>query len=257
MTDNKKTVLITGASSGFGAIFANRFAAKGYNLVLAARRIEKLEELKKEITAKHDVKIDCHKIDLTDSDDVSKIETILESRDDIEMLINNAGFGIMGRYTSTPSKKLQNEIKLNVIALARLLRSALFSFEKRGKGSIINLASIAAFSPLPYFADYAATKAFVRSLSLSLAYEGKEKGVYVQTLCPGPASTAFFPTAGATKSSMFNKFMMKPEAVVDTSIKALEKKKILCVPGFTNKVGSFIMRIAPLSVVGFFMKKFG
>ncbi len=257
MPENKKTVLITGASSGFGAIFANRFAEKGYNLILAARRIDALEKLKQEITAKYEIKIDCYKIDLTDSEDLSKATTLLESRDDIEIFINNAGLGILGRYTEISAHKLENEVKLNVLALSTLLRSALSVFEKKGKGAIINLSSIASFSPLPYFADYAATKAFVRALSLALAHEGKEKGVYIQTLCPGPASTAFFPTAGAKKSSMFNKFMMKPEDVVDCSIKSWEKGKILCVPGFMNKIGSLLMRTAPLSVIGYFMKRFG
>jgi uncharacterized protein len=241
----KKVALITGASAGLGVEFARQLSARGHRLVLAARRKDRLEELAEELGNARAVAID-----LSKSNAAAKLMADVEGAgEQVDLLVNNAGFGLIGRFADSDPKRLQRMIDLNVGTLTDLCRAVAPGMIKRKSGGIINVASTAAFQPGPNMAVYFATKAFVLSLSEALHEELKPHGVYVSCLCPGPTRTEFGNVAGFGGNGLFDKVAMESPDVVRIGLEGLDKNKAVVVAGLVNKIGATSTRFAPRSVV--------
>lgn len=223
------TALITGASSGLGEEFARQLARKGYNLVLVARREDLLQRLAQELSQAHGTVAEVIRADLSQPDGVALAEKRLVSGD-IDLLVNNAGFGTHGEFARLPLERELEEIDLNVRALVSLSHAAAGSMLRRGRGRIINVASIAAFQPVPFTATYAATKAFVLYFSEGLNEEVRRKGVSVTAVCPGPVKTGFQETAGIDGSKLPIGWV-DAKTVVSSALRASEKGRAVCTPG--------------------------
>lgn len=231
--------LITGASSGLGKDFAYKLSNMGYDLVLVARSKEKLEKIKKDI--KTDVKIEC--MDLSIKDNAYKLYDKYEGK--IDLLINNAGFGVCGYFDETDIDNELNMIDVNVINVHILTKLFLKDFIKKDSGHILNVASSAAFEPGPLMATYYATKSYVYNLSMAIYEElrRKKSNVSISILCPGPVNTNFNQRARVK----FNVKSLSSEYVVDYTIKHLNK--LIIIPGIMMKVGVFLNRLAPRKLV--------
>ena len=241
----KKVALITGASAGLGAEFARQLSKRGYALVLAARRKERLDELARELGNARGIGID-----LSRKDAASKLLAEMSSNGEIvELLINNAGFGLIGRFAELDATRERQMIDLNVGTLSDLCRSVAPQMIERKSGGIINVASTAAFQPGPKMAVYFATKAFVLSLTEALHEELKPHGIKVSCLCPGPTRTEFGQVAGFGGNGMFDKVAMNSSEVVAVALDGLDKNKAVVIPGLVNKIGAVSGRFAPRSVV--------
>jgi short-subunit dehydrogenase len=241
----RKVALITGASAGLGAEFARQLSKRGYALVLAARRKDRLEALASELGNARAVAID-----LSKKDAATKLLADIESNGEtVELLVNNAGFGLIGRFAELDAKRERQMIDLNVGTLTDLCRAVAPAMIKRKSGAIINVASTAAFQPGPKMAVYFATKAFVLSLSEALHEELKPHGIKVSCLCPGPTRTEFGEVAGFGGNGMFDKVAMESPDVVTTALDGLEHNKAVVVPGLVNKIGAVSGRFAPRGVV--------
>jgi short-subunit dehydrogenase len=240
-----KVALVTGASAGLGVEFARQLSKRGHRLVLAARRKDRLEELAKELGNARAVAID-----LSKSNSVGKlIADIEENGETIDLLVNNAGFGLIGRFAELDAKRERQMIDLNVGALTELCRAAAPTMIRRKSGGILNVASTAAFQPGPKMAVYFATKAFVLSLSEALHEELKPHGIKVSCLCPGPTRTEFGDVAGFGGNRLFDHVAMSAEQVVATGLKGLDANRAVVVAGWLNKVGAASTRLAPRPVV--------
>ena len=241
----KKVALITGASAGLGVEFARQLSKRGYALVLAARRKERLEELAKELGNARAVAID-----LSKKDSAAKlIGDVHANGEVVDLLVNNAGFGLIGRFAELDAKRLRQMVDVNVGALMDLCRAASPGMIERRSGAIINLASTAAFQPGPKMAVYFATKAFVLSFTEALHEELKPHGIKVSCLCPGPTHTEFGEVAGFGGNSMFDHVAMGPAEVVEAGLAGLDRNQAVVVPGWMNKVTAASTRFAPRSVV--------
>jgi len=241
--------LITGASSGIGAEFARQLAAEKMDLVLVARRADRLAELGGAIEKSAGVR--CHVI----AKDLSRGEAPAEVFQEterlglaVDWLVNNAGFGTNGEFASLPLAREIEEIQLNVIALVALSRLYLPGMLGRGRGQIVNLGSVGSFVPTPYMATYSATKAFILSFSEALATELSRKGVRVLALCPGATKTEFQEVAGVSESVPEFTYMTSA-AVVRQAITAAKAGKRTLVPGWMNKVMIGSTRFTPRSVL--------
>ena len=240
-----KVALITGASAGLGVEFARQLSKRGHALVLVARRKERLEKLAKELGNARAVAID-----LSKASAAQKLIADLEANgEQVDLLVNNAGFGLIGRFAELDAKRSRQMIDLNVGVLADLCRAVAPGMIERKSGGIINVASTAAFQPGPKMAVYFATKAFVLSLTEALHEELKPDGVKVSCLCPGPTRTEFGEVAGFGGNGMFEHVAMGPVEVVEAGLKGLDKNHAVVVPGWMNKVTAASNRFAPRSVV--------
>ncbi len=255
-----KQALVTGASSGIGEAFARRLARDGHHLVVVARGKTRLESLARELRHQHHVEVHVEAADLTRADDLQRLAERVAAADDLDLLVNNAGFGTIGRFDTLDSDTEEEEIRLNVVALVRLTRAALPAMLARGHGAIINVSSMAAFQPGPYMATYGATKAFVNSFTEAVYEELRGTGVKVQALCPGFTRTGFQERAHADASALPSFAWMTPEPVVDASLAALQRNQLICVPGLGNQVvtrlAGAVPRAAVRRVVGIFGKRF-
>lgn len=236
--------LITGASSGLGAEFARQLAARGMHLVLTARRQELMEELALELHTKHGTRCEIIVADLSDPTQPAQILQQIEAKGiTIELLINNAGFGIVGEVTQSDVGRILELIRLNVSALTELTYRLLPGMIERGHGAILNMSSLSAFQPVAYMGVYAASKAFVLHLSESLHCELKDRGITVTALCPGVTRTNFFDVAGAP-GWLQKHSSLSVETVVRVGLKALSKRKQYVVPGWRNYLLTLLVRIA-------------
>ncbi|NER80283.1 MAG: SDR family oxidoreductase [Leptolyngbya sp. SIO1D8] len=220
------TALITGASSGIGAVFAEKLASRKYDLVLVARSQNKLQALADQLSQAHGIQVTVIPQDLTAPDAAKTIFDQLENQSvEVDLLVNNAGFGTYGEFAEGELDNYLNMIQLNVLALVDLAHRCLQGMRSRRSGSILNIGSTASFQPLPYFAVYAATKAFVLSFSEALWHECKPYGVKVLAVCPGPTETEFFEVAAFPPSmaAQVGNNYTSPDAVVEDALKALEK----------------------------------
>ena len=241
----KKVALVTGASAGLGVEFARRLSERGHRLVLVARRKERLDELAKELGNARAVAAD-----LSKKDAAAKLMADIEANGEtVDVLINNAGFGLIGRFAELDARREREMIDLNAGALADLCRAVVPAMIGRKSGAILNVASTAAFQPGPKMAVYFATKAFVLSLSEALHEELKPHGIKVTCLCPGPTRTEFGEVAGFGGNSLFERVAMTAPKVVDAGLKALDSNRAVVVTGVVNKVGAASTRFAPRSVV--------
>jgi len=243
------TTLITGASSGIGEAFARRLAADGHDLFLVARSGDKLRELCEELSAAHEVKADYLALDLTEPDaDEQCFKATHRLRIDVEMLINNAGFGSMGDFAKLDIERELQMIRLNIGALVGLTHRYLGPMRRRGRGTIINISSGAGFQPIPFMATYAATKAFVTSFSEAIAEESRPFGIEVIAVCPGSTETPFFATGNVGRE--FNaKGMETPEQVVETALNAIGSGKAKVVSGWKNRLVAGATALVPNSLI--------
>jgi uncharacterized protein len=241
----KKIALITGASAGLGVEFARQLSERGHRLVLVARRKERLEELAKELGNARAVALD-----LSKANAAAKLMADIEAAGEaVDLLVNNAGFGLIGRFAELDAKRLRQMIDLNVGTLTDLCRAVAPQMIKRKSGAILNVASTAAFQPGPKMAVYFATKAFVLSLTEALHEELKPHGVHVSCLCPGPTRTEFGDVAGFGGNGMFDRLAMESPQVVKAGLEGLDKNRAVIVTGVVNKIGAASTRFAPRSVV--------
>jgi len=241
----KEVALITGASAGLGVEFARQLSKRGHRLVLVARRKERLEELARELGNARAVAID-----LSKKDAAAKLLADLESNGEtVDLLVNNAGFGLIGRFAELDAKRERQMIDLNVGALTELCRAVAPGMIARKSGGIINVASTAAFQAGPKMAVYFATKAFVLSLTEALHEELKPHGIKVSCLCPGPTRTEFGEVAGFGGNGMFDRVAMESPEVVTAGLEGLDSNKAVVIPGLVNKIGAAATRFAPRATV--------
>jgi hypothetical protein len=233
--------LITGASAGLGADFGRQCSARGERLVLVARRRDRLEALAAELGNARAVVLD-----LGGPGAAAKLIANLAAHDEhAGTLINNAGFGLWGRFAALDSSRQRAMLDLNCGALIELSHAVLPAMIERGDGAILNVASTAAFQPGPGMAVYFATKAFVLSFSEALHEEVRTKGVRVTALCPGPTRTEFGDVAGFKGNGAFDRMSARSEEVVRMGLKALDQGRAVAIPGLVNKIGAQGHRLVP------------
>jgi len=243
-----RTALVTGASAGIGAEFARELAARGAALILVARRKEKLDALSVELHERHGVAIEVLPADLAEDEDLELVERRIAAAETLDLLVNNAGFGSPGPFSKNEVERFLTMIQVHVAASVRLTRAALKGMTARGRGDIINVASIAAFSPLSG-SVYSATKAFLVNFSENLQYELARTGVRIQALCPGLTHTEFHEVSGADTSALPGFLWMSAPDVARISLRALGRRKVVCVPGLKNRLIIAPMRCAPTAAL--------
>jgi uncharacterized protein len=238
-----KWALVTGASAGIGAALAKELAAGGTNLVLTARRIDRLKELAKALSATHKVKTEIFAADLADSNAPEKIFAFTKEKGiEIELLINNAGFGQYGEVPSVEKQRLLDMVQVNCGAVVHLTRLYLPEMIARRRGDVLILASTASFQAVPYISTYAATKAFDLLFAEGLAEEMKPYGIRVCALCPGSTESEFHVVSGQEK---FRKNAETAEKVASTGLKALAAGKSYVISGLGNYLGAHGERLVP------------
>lgn len=242
-TDTKRTAIVTGASSGIGEEFARQLKSRGYDVVIVARRKDRLEKIAGEIGGAEIIEAD-----LSKPEGVAAVTDRL-AKGDVGMLVNNAGFGINGVFGEVPIERELEELDLNVRALTQLSHAALGPMKAKKSGTIINVASTGAFQPVPYMSTYAATKAYVLSFSEGLHEEAKRYGVTVTCLCPGGTRTEFQQVAGVDEKSLPRAGFMMPGPVVKAALDGAAKGRGIVVPGVMNKSLANINRVLPRSSV--------
>ena len=242
------TTLITGASSGIGEVFARKLAARGRNVLLVARSEEKLVTLCNELGRSNSIRAQYVALDLSKPESPAQLFAEATKRGlTVDMLINNAGFGSMSEFSKLDLERELNMIDLNIKSLVELTHHFLQPMIERRQGAIINVASTAAFQPVPYMATYAATKAFVLSFSEALWEENREHGIKVLALCPGVTDTNFFEAARGHKPPA--RASQTPEEVVDTALRGLAQGKSHIISGWTNFLMTQSERFAPRSLI--------
>ncbi len=242
---SRRSALVTGASSGIGHAFATHLARQAYDLTVVARRRERLDELAKRLSEGYGVQVAVLVADLTQPEGVRDVEEHIRQEHTLDLLVNNAGLGTVGRFAELDPDREGDEIQLNVIALVRLTRAALPGMIDRGQGGVINVSSMAGFQSAPFNATYGATKAFVNSFTEAVYEELRGTNVKLQALCPGFTRTEFQQSAGINTSHLPSFIWQTAEAVVETSLQALRRGDLFCVPGFANRVLSTVSRMVP------------
>jgi uncharacterized protein len=248
MNTSRKTALITGASSGIGMDFARLLSREGYELFLVARSEAKLRALASELGNA--------KVIVSDLVFPDAPQRIFDVSGGVDVLVNNAGFGVSGPFTETDLRKELEMIQVNVTALTHLTRLFLPPMLARKSGHILNLASTAAFLPGPLMAVYYATKAYVLSFSEAIADELRGTGVTVTALCPGPTATGFAEVAGMESSRLFSLIRpMRSEAVARYGLRAMRHGKRVAIPGIANKLSTQSIRVSPRRLVTTIVRK--
>ncbi len=231
-----RTALVTGASSGIGESFARLLAGRGADLVIVARRAELLDGLARELVERYRVAVEVVAADLTDPAQRAEVEGRLRS-DPVELLVNNAGYGAFGAFAELPLDDHLAQIELNVNALVRLTHAALPGMIERGRGGVLNVASMAGFAPSPGSATYGATKAYVAAFSESLHSEVAAKGVHVTALCPGFTRTE--------DDVPPNLLWLRRDDVARAGLEAVAAGRALCVPGVQYKAAFPALKLVP------------
>lgn len=239
------TALITGASSGIGEAFARRLAAEGHDLFLVARSEDKLRDLCAELSSAHGVDARFIALDLTEPDaDERCFDETQRLGIDVDLLINNAGFGSMGDFAKLDIERELEMIRLNIGALVGLTHRYLGPMRERRKGTIINISSGAGFQPIPFMATYAATKTFVTAFSEAVAEENRPFDIQVIAVCPGSTETPFFET-GNVGRDFTAKGMETPEQVVETAMRSIGSGRSRVVSGWKNRIIARASTVAP------------
>jgi len=230
----KGTALVTGASSGIGAVYADRLARRGFDLILVARNRERLEALAAKLVRETGRKIEVLPADLMSRKDLAPVEAALRTRSDITMLVNNAGVGAAAPLLASDVDKMEEMIALNVSVLTRLTYAAVPGFVERGAGTLVNIASIVAISPETLNGVYGGSKAFVLALSQSLQHELKDKGVRVQAVLPGATATEFWGIAGVPMEHLPKEIVMTAQDMVDAALAGLDQGEQVTVPALPD-----------------------
>jgi short-subunit dehydrogenase len=241
-----KTALITGASSGLGADFARQLADRGCNLILVARRMERLQELQKEITAKHSVWVECMAIDLLEENAAQQLyNQIKDGGKVVDVLVNNAGLGLYGEFWTNPFERLHQMLELDVVVLTDLTRLFIPDMLARNFGYILLIGSTGSFQPTPTYAAYAAAKSYVLSFGEALHYELRQSAVKCTVLCPGVTRTEFLEVAGQQVTAYQRQSMMESADVVRIGIEAMLKGRSSVVAGWLNAFLAWGTRLLP------------
>lgn len=239
------TALITGASAGLGAHFAQALAAEGHDLILTARREDRLNALADQLRAAHGVAVQVHAADLAAPGAVAGLmQAIEQAGQGVNLLVNNAGFGARGDFAALDGAVQARMIDLNCRAVVELAHAVLPGMLQMRRGGILNIASTAAFQAGPQMAVYYASKAFVLSFSEALHEEVRGRGVHVTALCPGPVETEFF-EANAMPDVAFRRFASGPAPVIRDGLRALRANRAVKVSGAANATLAFLTRFAP------------
>jgi len=239
--------LITGSSSGIGATFATALATRSYDLLLVARRRERLEELAETLQRSHGILAEILAADLTVDQQLGAVEQRIAAAGNLELLVNNAGFGTHGKFFSVNVRSQDQMHRLHVLATMRLTHAALPGMLARGKGGVINVSSVAAFWQSPGSISYCATKRWMNSFTEGLALELKSIGspVKVQALCPGYTFSEFHDVAGMDRKLIPASLWMRAEDVVAESLRGLDRGKTVVIPGALYKAAVFLMKNTP------------
>lgn len=254
MTIDNCSALVTGASAGIGREFGRQLASRARSLVLVARREQRLTELRDELLNRHPkLNVYVRKIDLAHSSQIEELIAWLErERIDVDLLINNAGLGDVGPFATSDPGRNHEIVLVNMVALTAITRKLLPQMIAKKHGAILNVSSSAGFLPIPGFAVYAATKAYVTSFSEALRAELRGTGVIVCTLCPGPVRTEFQQVAerpGGPQERGPEFVHVAVEQVVRDGLTAIEDDRPLVIPGFAMKLGMFLVRITPMPIL--------
>ncbi|GLS33529.1 hypothetical protein SAMN04488498_12532 [Mesorhizobium albiziae] len=233
-TSFKGIAVVTGASSGIGAIYADRLARRGYDLILVARNHKKLDEVAKRIAGVTGRAVNAIAADLNNKVDLARIETLLATHSGITMLVNNAGVGALAPLLQSDVDEMEEMIELNVTALTRLTYAMVPAFVARGGGTIVNISSIVAITPEILNGVYGATKAYVLALSLSLHKELADKNVRIQAVLPGATATNFWGAAGGSVEQLPNQMVMKSDELVDAALAGLEQGELITIPSLPD-----------------------
>jgi len=255
---NSATALVTGASAGIGEAIAHQLAARGHGVTLVARREDRLRVLADELSKKHGVRAEPIAADLADAAARDRLEGQIDELGlVVEVVVNNAGFGGSGNLAESDRERLVQMVELNAVALLDFQARYLPAMVERGRGAVINIASTAAFQPIPGTATYAATKAFVLSLSEAVHEELKGTGVTLTAVCPGPVKTEFTQAAGLEQAEERTPdfVWMSAEDVARVAVDAAEKGKRAIVPGLLNRVGAITGQHSPRTLALPFVRR--
>jgi short-subunit dehydrogenase len=235
MTEQHKgTALVTGASSGIGAIYAQRLAKRGYDLILVARNAERLSDLATKLTQETGRTIETIPADLGKAADLARVEAVLRSDRSITLLVNNAGVGGTAPLLASDVDKMQAMVDLNVTSLMRLTYAAVPGFVARGGGAIINIASIVAIAPEVLNGVYGASKAFVLAFSQSLKHELADKNIRIQAVLPGATATEFWGIAGTPVEHLPTEIVMQAEDMVDAALAGFDQGEFATIPALED-----------------------
>ena len=246
------TALVTGASSGIGEAIARELAERGYHLTLVARREDRLTALAEELAQEHGIEAETARADLGAQGQRERLATALgKTGRSVDVLVNNAGFGAHGDFVKVDRERLTEMVRVNCEAVVDLTGYFLPGMVERGRGAVINIASVASFQPLPGSATYAATKAFVLSLSEAIRTEVRDKGVSVTAVCPGPVRTEFPEAAGmgAVEDRTPGIVWMSAEDVAREAVDGADRGKRVVVPGTLNRAQSLLGHHTPRSII--------
>lgn len=241
-----QTALVTGASSGLGVDFARQLAAAGTHLVLVARRLDRLEALADELRAAHGVTVVVLAMDLAVTDAPARLHAELTSRGiAVDILVNNAGYGLHGAFVDLPWDRERAMIELDIVTLVHLTKLFVRDMVARGRGRVLQVASIGAYQPSPTYATYSAAKAFVLSFGEALNYELRGTGVRCTVLSPGVTATEFLEVSGQRPTAYQRMMMMTSTAVVRRGLSAMLRGRASVVPGVLNALGAWMVRLMP------------
>jgi len=249
-TKEKKTALITGATSGIGAEYARRFASEGYDLIITGRREAKIKALADELSRENNVNVEVVLIELSNTEEVDDFLERIKDKD-IDVLINNAGFGTLRFFHREPLQIQEDMVTVNILCVMKLTYAILPRMLKKGSGIIINVSSSGAFMATPNEATYVGTKAFLRAFSEALYFELIGTGVKIQAVCPGLTKTDMPIRLGIPEDQLVDRGPFKwitPKDVVDASLKCLKGNKVVCIPGWLTRFQIFTRSILPDSV---------
>lgn len=246
MAIERQTVLITGASAGIGRALAENFARDGYDLVLVARRAAALEQLASHVVGAYSVDARVVVVDLSERDGPERVQDAVTTAGlQVDVIVNNAGVGLQGRFAELPLDRQLQMIRLNVTTLTELTGRFVPGMLQRNRGGVLNVASTAAFQPGPLMAVYYATKAFVLSFTEALAEEVAESALRVSCLAPGPTSSEFADVAGLTESRLFKGNVMDASEVARAGYDGWKRGSVLVIPGAGNRLRALAVRFVP------------
>ena len=241
-----KTALVTGASSGLGMEFARQLAGLGCELVMVARREERLREVQREILSNYGVPVDVVVMDLVEAEAPQRLYDYLKgSNRAVDVLVNNAGYGLFGDFATVPWERTQDMLELDIMVLTRLMRLFVADMISRHSGYILNIASIGAYQPAPTYAAYSAAKSYVLYLTEAVHYELRNTGVKCTVLSPGVTRTEFLEVAGQKPTLYQRSIMMESSEVARIGIKAMLKGRSSVVAGGFNSIFAWTMRFLP------------
>jgi len=235
MTIPTGTALITGASSGLGAVYADRLAKRGHDLILVARSSAKMEKQAAKLRAENNITVEVIAADLTNSDDVARIEQRLADDASISLFFNNAGMSLNGGTLENGGTEIETIVALNVTAAARLAIAASKAFGARGRGAIVNISSVLALAPEAYEGVYSGSKAFLLNLSHALAMEGRNKGFHVQAVLPGATRTEIWERSGKDVDAFPADMVMSADDLVDAALLGLERGEEVTIPPLADE----------------------